>query len=249
MPDLRVRPPGRVSSKRRILPGAVIGATALGLLTGTGWVLEDEPGPAAAAELIGQSQLADLDRRLQLLESKLGIDMAPQEGDLRAQYAALVERERALAATAEEALAFVPDRAPVEGGVITSGYVERRYHPVLRRVRPHSGVDFSVPYGTPVVATAAGTVRAIGRTPEYGLRVDVDHGNGFITRYAHLSQVVVSRGTEVRKGETLGRAGSSGLTTGPVVHYEVYWKDRARDPVLFLPASQEVESELAHSAG
>lgn len=128
---------------------------------------------------------------------------------------------------------------------MASGYGVR-VHPVLHRVRAHHGIDLAAPTGTPVRATAAGRVVSVFRTREYGQGVDVDHGpNGFLTRYAHLSAALVREGASVQRGEVIGRVGASGLTTGPTLHYEVYFERRARDPAIFLPETTPVEGDAA----
>ncbi|HEX2187240.1 MAG TPA: M23 family metallopeptidase, partial [Longimicrobiaceae bacterium] len=153
------------------------------------------------------------------------------------RYAALRETETRAADRAEAALASVPVALPVRGR-LTSSYTPRRFHPILKRVRPHWGVDIAAPAGSPVVASADGTVVGVAASASYGLVVDVAHRGGeFITRYAHLSAVLVREGQPVRRGEPLGRVGSTGLSTGPHLHYEVFVRGRRRDPaLLFDPA-------------
>lgn len=202
--------------------------------------------PEASAEALnppaeGRVELRGLEERMARLEARLGITpLTERAGDFRDRYAALVLRERAVAARADSVLSFVPSLNPVSGAAVASGYGVR-LHPVLRRVRAHHGVDLAAPSGTPVQATAAGRVASVFRTPEYGLGLDIDHGpNGFVTRYAHLSAALVREGASVEQGEVIGRVGTTGLTSGPTLHYEVYYKARARDPGIFLPATTSV---------
>lgn len=159
------------------------------------------------------------------------------------RYAALKAREEAAAAIADSLLSHVPSAVPVEGAVLTSGFTQRRFHPVLRRVRPHWGVDLAAPAGTPVRAAGDGVVLYWVRNPSYGLVVDISHGERgeFISRYAHLSVVSVRRGERVRRGQVIGRVGSTGLTTGPHLHYEAFANGRRRDPALLFDA-QAAES-------
>ncbi len=100
--------------------------------------------------------------------------------------------------------------------------------------RWHAGIDLAAPKGTPVVATAAGTVTLAGRSGRYGKTVVIDHGNGYETRYAHLSTLLVSQGEAVRRGQRVGRVGKSGNATGPHLHYEVRRHSVAVDPQPFL---------------
>lgn len=152
----------------------------------------------------------------------------------RARYEALRARETRAADRADAALASVPVAVPVRGR-LTSSYTPRRFHPILRRVRPHWGVDIAAPAGAPVGAGADGTVLDVARSGSYGLVVDVSHRGGeYITRYAHLSAVLVREGQRVRRGEAVGRVGSTGLSTGPHLHYEVFVHGRRRDPALLF---------------
>ena len=152
----------------------------------------------------------------------------------RARYEALRARESQAAERADAALASVPVAVPVRKR-LTSSYTPRRFHPILRRVRPHWGVDIAAPAGAPVAASADGTVLDVAASASYGLVVDVSHRGGeYITRYAHLSAVLVREGQRVRRGEAVGRVGSTGLSTGPHLHYEVFVHGRRRDPALLF---------------
>ena len=118
-------------------------------------------------------------------------------------------------------------------GAIVSEFSRARQHPLLHVTRPHLGVDVSAPAGTPVFAPAAGRVRFVGRQFSYGLMVEVEHANGVVTRYAHLRSADVAEGAVLARGSVLGRVGSSGLTTGPHLHYETIVNGRAVDPLSF----------------
>jgi murein DD-endopeptidase MepM/ murein hydrolase activator NlpD len=124
----------------------------------------------------------------------------------------------------------LPDRLPLAATALTSGFGYRR-HPLLGRVRAHSGVDLAAPVGTPVMATSDGTVGAAGWHGGYGLLVSLEGPDAVETRYGHLSQVAVTPGQRIRKGEVLGYVGSTGLSTGPHLHYEVRVNGRAIDPL------------------
>lgn len=178
-----------------------------------------------------------LDVRLSRLEHRLGLRerVDPREAAFRLSYDRLRARERAVAVRAELALRFVPAGAPVPGGVVTSAFSPGRYHPILHRVQPHVGLDIAAPMGTPVHATADGTVYATANNPTYGLTVDIRHGDSdFVTRYAHLSRISVVAGKVVRRGDEIGRVGSTGLSTGPHTHYEVFYWGWRRDPIRFM---------------
>lgn len=105
-------------------------------------------------------------------------------------------------------------------GRITSGFGER-FHPILRHRRMHTGVDFGAPHGAPVRAAAAGVVLLAAYSGGYGNCVILDHGDGRTTLYAHCSVLLVREGQEVRQGQVIARVGSTGLSTGPHLHFEV----------------------------
>ena len=104
---------------------------------------------------------------------------------------------------------------------VTSGFSYSRFHPVLKRRRPHLGVDYGAPKGTRVRAAGAGRVIFAGRNGGYGKMVKIRHANGFMTSYAHLSRIQVRRGAHVPQGHVIGRVGSTGLSTGPHLDYRV----------------------------
>jgi YD repeat-containing protein len=112
-------------------------------------------------------------------------------------------------------------RAPLQFRRVTSGF-GTRFHPILHRWRTHEGIDFAAPYGTPVRATADGIVTEVGWDEGYGNLIEMRHANGIRTRYGHLSAFVrgVRPGKRVEQGETIGYVGSTGLSTGPHLHYE-----------------------------
>lgn len=105
-------------------------------------------------------------------------------------------------------------------GPVTSGY-GMRYHPILRRNRMHNGVDIGAGYGSPIRAAADGEVIVAGYLRGYGNTVIVDHGGGVSTLYGHCSDLLVAEGQMVRQGQTIARVGSTGLATGPHLHFEV----------------------------
>ena len=128
-------------------------------------------------------------------------------------------------------------RWPVDGGRI-SGYVGPRTHPIFGYASCHTGVDIAAPTGTPVFASAAGTVAMIGNGGPYGLSVLVAHGDGLTTFYAHLSSVSVSSGQQVDRGQRIGGIGSTGWSTGPHLHYETRLNGTAYDPMGWFGGSQ-----------
>ena len=113
-------------------------------------------------------------------------------------------------------------RTPVEFSYISSRYNLKRKHPVLNKIRAHTGVDYAAPTGTPVRSTSSGTVSFIGSKGGYGKLIEIKHSEDYSTRYAHLSEFNprLSNGSKVEQGETIGYVGQTGLATGPHLHYE-----------------------------
>jgi murein DD-endopeptidase MepM/ murein hydrolase activator NlpD len=119
-------------------------------------------------------------------------------------------------------------------GYVSSTFSNARWHPILDRPRPHTGIDIVAPRGTPVVASAHGRVSVVGHKGDYGLLIDIDHGHGVVTRYAHLSKAVVRVGQTVERGEIIGNVGQSGLAAGPHLHYEVLVNGQPANPRRYI---------------
>ncbi|UTA48876.1 M23 family metallopeptidase [Simiduia sp. 21SJ11W-1] len=122
---------------------------------------------------------------------------------------------------------------PVTKGWMSSRY-GRRTDPFTGRVAWHSGVDFAGKMGSDVISVAAGVVTWAGKRHGYGDLVEINHGNGFSTRYAHNSEVKVKVGDIVKKGQVIALMGTSGRSTGPHVHFEVYKHGRPVDPAAYI---------------
>jgi murein DD-endopeptidase MepM/ murein hydrolase activator NlpD len=118
-------------------------------------------------------------------------------------------------------------------GAIASRFSRARRHPLLHIIRPHLGVDVAAARGTPITAPAAGLVSFVGRKFGFGLVVEIDHGNGVTTRYAHCGQAFVNEGARVARGVAIATVGTSGLSTGPHLHYEVLVHGHQVDPLRF----------------
>jgi len=114
-------------------------------------------------------------------------------------------------------------RSPLRYRRISSYFTERRYHPILKKYRPHHGIDYAAPRGTPVDAAGSGRVTFAGWKRGYGRFITIKHSNGYSTGYGHLSRIKkgIRRGARVEQGEVIGYVGSTGLSTGPHLHYEV----------------------------
>ena len=134
--------------------------------------------------------------------------------------------------------------APVPGRMSSSFGMRR--HPILGYRRMHSGVDFKAGHGTPIVAVTDGQVTGAGRMGGCGNAVRLRHAGGIDTRYCHMSRIAVNRGQSVRRGQVIGYVGSTGLSTGAHLHYEMYRSGRAVNPasVKFVTRAQLSGAEL-----
>jgi murein DD-endopeptidase MepM/ murein hydrolase activator NlpD len=138
-----------------------------------------------------------------------------------------------------EKLEATPSIVPTNG-YITSAFSRSRKHPILDRARPHEGVDIAAPHGTPIVSAAKGRVSFVGTNGNYGLMIEVDHGHGVVTRYAHASKTLVKRGQQVARGQSIGLVGETGLAVGPHLHYEVLVNGRATNPRQWFLDSEKI---------
>jgi murein DD-endopeptidase MepM/ murein hydrolase activator NlpD len=128
---------------------------------------------------------------------------------------------------------MLPSVAPITVSWYSSNF-GWRIDPFTGKNAMHEGVDYMVPAGTPVYASAGGVVVFAGLHPQYGNMVEIDHGNQIITRYAHASMLLVKVGEVVRRGHEIARVGSTGRSTGNHLHFEVRYRGAAQNPVRFL---------------
>ena len=142
-----------------------------------------------------------------------------------------------LAINKEKFLASIPAIQPVANKNlkrVASGY-GYRMHPILKVRKMHPGLDFSANTGTPVYATGDGVVRKAKKNfGGYGWEIEIDHGYGYITKYAHLSAFHVKRGQQVKRGERIGDVGTTGLSTAPHLHYEIKKDNKKINPVHYF---------------
>ena len=137
-----------------------------------------------------------------------------------------------------ERIAATPSIAP-STGYLSSLFSSGRRHPVLRITRPHKGIDIAARVGEPILAPAKGTVRFSGnKAGGYGNMVEIDHGYGYVTRFAHASRLLVRRGDRVKRGEVIAEVGATGLVSGPHLHYEVEVNGKSVDPLNFILADE-----------
>ena len=143
--------------------------------------------------------------------------------------------------TLSSEMGHIPLAVPVTGAQFdrSSGF-GARIDPFTGRYAFHPGVDFAGPWGAPVASTAPGIVVFAGNRGGYGNMVEIDHGFGIHTRYGHLSKITMGVGSKVNKGSVVGKMGSTGRSTGPHVHYEVWYDDVVRNPSNFIEAGRHV---------
>ncbi len=133
----------------------------------------------------------------------------------------------------EKLFESIPAMVPTKGDYIGSRF-GMRMHPILKIRKMHAGIDFVVNTGAPVYAPGNGKVVFIGRNGGYGLEIEIDHGFGYRTRYAHLSKALVKRGQKIKRGDLIAKTGNSGLSTGPHLHYEISHNGRKLNPSRFF---------------
>ena len=181
-------------------------------------------GPQASSVASQNLSMAEFSERLASLSREVE-QRADMLGVLDAQLFERTVRMKAL-----------PTMMPVEAPYNASGF-GMRIDPFSGQRAMHEGIDFLVDTGTPVVAAAGGVVHFAGYHPQYGHVVDIDHGNDLVTRYAHLSKILVKEGAVVQRGATLGASGNTGRSTGPHLHFEVRFRGSAQNPSRFLHAT------------
>ena len=137
-------------------------------------------------------------------------------------------------------------RKPLNGGKFRSGFGMRR-HPIYKYTKMHRGVDWSAPRGTPIMAAGNGTVIKAGWASGYGRRIELRHTNGYTTTYSHMTGLAkgIKEGSRVTQGQIIGYVGSTGLSTGPHLHYEVLVNGRYMDPMrIKLPKGRTLDGEM-----
>ena len=139
----------------------------------------------------------------------------------------------------ERSLLAIPSGMPANLNMMSSGFGYRS-DPFTRRGAMHSGLDFKGPYGQPILAAAKGKISFAGWKSGYGKAIEITHGNGMLTRYAHLSRIAVKTGQAVDQGKVIGKMGSTGRSTGTHLHFEVRLNNKAINPRPFLEANSDV---------
>ena len=173
------------------------------------------------------------DKVFELDELSKAIDLLSQELENREDQLVVMEN---LVLDENLQKEVSPSGRPIVKGWLSS-YYGMRTHPLTGRREMHKGIDFAGKLGGPVIAVAKGVVTYAGKRYNYGQLVEIAHGNGYSTRYAHNSRLLVSVGDTVEKGFQIAEIGSSGRSTGPHVHFEVLKNGRQVNPVRFIRAS------------
>ncbi len=209
---------GRLQAKVQALQNTVM---KLGVMAGLEQSLPDSavggvggvPSTESVAPALEQRTLEIMDQRLTSLTDK------------STKLEAFFRDQRVL-------LQSTPSIWPVRGYL--SATFGNRMDPFTGQRDFHPGLDVSTPIGTPVHAPAEGVVVACGEKGGYGNSIVIDHGNGIVTRYGHLSSYAVRAGQRVRRGDLIGAVGSTGRSTGPHLHYEVWVRDQAQNPIHYI---------------
>lgn len=130
-------------------------------------------------------------------------------------------------------------RSPLTFSRVTSGFNPKRFHPVLKTRRPHNGTDFGAPTGTPIRATGSGKVVYAGRNGGHGNFVKIDHPGPYASSYSHMHKIRVKNGQKVKQGQVIGTVGTTGMSTGPHLHYQFWKHGKFVDPMkIKLPRNQ-----------
>ena len=200
------------------------------------------------AKQASQLELERLEGKISELGEQYGVDL-----NTSLENATFVQDiEKIMLSVAETKALFdgIPNGDPTGGQGRISDHYGYRTHPVLHHRQMHSGLDFAMPVGTPIYATANGVVLSAGIQPGYGHMVEIRHNFGFGTRYGHLNgKYLVKQGDFVRKGDIIAYSGNSGLSTGPHLHYEIRFISKALNPINFVNWKQENYKDIFQKEG
>ncbi|MDE2975666.1 MAG: M23 family metallopeptidase [Gemmatimonadota bacterium] len=181
------------------------------------WTLDPEASEMAYAN---RYDLGVLERKAELLKESFD------------ETAAIMEDQW-------ERLEAMPSIFPVGDFRVSSRFSHRRFHAIHKSYLPHWGIDISTVYGTPIVASGPGVVTFAGRKPGYGSMVEIDHGYGVVSRYAHASRLLVYSGQRVKRKEVIAHVGCSGVCTAPHVHMEIHVDGNPVNPLNYIqPAAR-----------
>lgn len=198
-------------------------------------IREDDPLITPATAGLGDVT-AEIPVRRRPFSGRLGWSARPDIEGLITRASDLAIGFRDVSDTLEanyQRFASTPSILPTAGW-LSSQFTNSRFHPILNENRPHEGIDVTAPTGTPIVAPASGRVSYASMDMGYGLTVEIDHGNGIRTRFAHCSRLAVRVGQMVTRGQLIAAVGSTGLSTAPHLHYEIHVNGRPVDPLTYV---------------
>ncbi len=199
---------------------------------------ELKPKPGAGGALVGS-------RELTMEELMTALDRVDKSSGSRVDWLTVVE-SRLFDQKIQQTM--VPTEQPVEGGSVGSRF-GFRIDPITGCSALHTGLDFPAEPGTPILAAAGGVVVVQEYHLAYGNMVEVDHGNELVTRYAHASKVFVKKGDIVKRGQKIAEIGSTGRSTGPHLHFEVWVAGVPQDPQRFLEAGENMVAAQSPAPG
>jgi murein DD-endopeptidase MepM/ murein hydrolase activator NlpD len=195
--------------------------------------------PADASELVGPQVASLADAEIsegRAISGRFGWSARPDIDGLISRASSLANDFRDVSDTLERnyaRFANTPSIMPTAGW-LSSQFSQSRFHPILHENRRHEGIDVTAPTGTPIVAPAGGRVVFAGNNQGYGLVVEIDHGNGIRTRFAHCSRLAVRTGQTVTRNQLIAAVGSTGLSTAPHLHYEIHVNGKPVDPLTYV---------------
>lgn len=200
------------------------------------------------AKQASQLELERLEGKISELGEQYGVDL-----NVSLENATFVQDiEKIMLSVAETKALFdgIPNGDPTGGKGRISDHYGYRIHPILHHRQMHAGLDFAMPVGTPIYATANGVVLSVGIQPGYGHMVEIRHNFGFGTRYGHLNgKYLVKKGDFVKKGDIIAYSGNSGLSTGPHLHYEIRFISKSLNPINFVNWKQENYKDIFQKEG
>lgn len=223
-------------SQLRMLAGMPVEATPV-RDSSAGLALESVAlsGPTLLADAANAEAPATPTRRRPFL-GRLGWSARPDVDGLIDRASRLARSFSVVSDTLQrnfEKFASTPSIMPTTGW-LSSQFTSSRFHPILHENRPHEGIDVTAPTGTPIVAPATGIVILAQNDKGFGLSVEIDHGNGIRTRFAHCSRLAVRRGQRVTRGQLIAAVGMTGLATAPHLHYEIHVNGKPVDPLTYV---------------
>jgi len=240
------RPGAFFTGRRRALLLLSAGSLGLGVLSSAGFA-EAPVTPVSADANIASAGVTAVDPSLQNAAS-FDLDAGDEDAPPRVSFGRALDLEGRPISLVTKATrlsgsrfspgryngpAVMPSGSPLRYGSISSGYGSRR-HPIYGEVRFHAGIDMAAPYGTPVYATSSGVILVAGPCGGYGQCVAIDHGGGVVSVYGHLSRIDVYPGRKIGSGQELGLVGSTGVSTGPHLHYEIRVNGNPVNPRPYL---------------